>query len=35
MMKNMIPSTWIIFSTKIRNYVSLWPQIKQQQNSFK
>ncbi|MBA0777861.1 hypothetical protein Gotri_005823 [Gossypium trilobum] len=35
MMKNMIQNIWIIFSTRIQDYVSPQPQIKPQQNFFK
>ncbi|MBA0781502.1 hypothetical protein Gotri_002426 [Gossypium trilobum] len=35
MMKNMIQNIWIIFSTKIQDYVSPQPRIKPQHNSFK
>ncbi|MBA0751777.1 hypothetical protein Gogos_000678 [Gossypium gossypioides] len=35
MAKIMISSILITFSTRIRDYVSLWPRIKLQQNSFK
>ncbi|MFQ6646399.1 hypothetical protein Gotur_019339 [Gossypium turneri] len=35
MMKNMIQNIWIIFSTRIQDYVSPQPRIKPQQNFFK
>ncbi|MBA0611026.1 hypothetical protein Godav_011745 [Gossypium davidsonii] len=35
MTKNMIQNIWIIFSIRIRHYVSPQPRIKLQQNSFK